>query len=248
MPSYKNLPLISSDGIDTADLIADLPSDAMSGSMRFVEEDQNVYIHDGASWTIRTVGGNVVNLADTSSIVWDAGQGFAYSIEIAADRTLANPTSLIPGATYTLIVVQGAGGSHVLSYGSNFYFSGGSKPTLSTAASAVDVLQFYTDGTYLFLMATSTNVAPFIAAPTSLTASTDEVGQITLGWTNHATNATGVRIYRVGAGFEQLVDLSPTAVSYIDTPLDPGQQQYHVVAFDATHESSPSNDATGEAL
>ena len=61
-----------------------------------------------------------------------------------------NPTNLKAGATYIWRIVQDATGSRTLSFGTAFKFSGGTAPTLTTAANAVDVLTGYSDGTNIY--------------------------------------------------------------------------------------------------
>ena len=108
------------------------------------------------------------NLTDGASIATDASL-FAYGgsydaytpagpylggsnvflVTLAGNRTLTNPTNLTPGVTYTWVITQDGTGSRTLAYGTMFTFPGGTKPTLSTAAGAVDVLTAVYDGTAL---------------------------------------------------------------------------------------------------
>jgi len=85
-------------------------------------------------------------LVDGASIAWNLATGNMASVTLAGNRTLANPTNKQPGS-YSLIVTQDATGSRTLAYGTDYIWPGGTAPTLSTAASAVDVLSFLSDGT-----------------------------------------------------------------------------------------------------
>lgn len=71
--------------------------------------------------------------------------------------TLANPTNIVAGQAGQIIVTQSATGSDLISsYGSDWKFSGGTAPTLTTTANAVDVLSYYViDTTHIAVTATS---------------------------------------------------------------------------------------------
>jgi len=88
-------------------------------------------------------------LTDGSSIAWDMNSGDIATVTLAGNRTLANPSNL-EVATYILIVKQDATGSRTLAYGTDYKWSGGTAPTLSTAANAVDLITFFCDGTNLY--------------------------------------------------------------------------------------------------
>lgn len=65
---------------------------------------------------------------------------------LAADNsgayTLANPTNLVAGQTGSIFVIQDSTGGRTLAYGSNFKTAGAAGFTLSTAASAVDRIDY----------------------------------------------------------------------------------------------------------
>lgn len=88
-------------------------------------------------------------LTDAASISWDMNNGEVATVTLGGNRALSNPTNLKVG-TYVLIVKQDGTGSRTLTYGSAFKWQGGTAPTLSTAANAVDVLTFVSDGTDLY--------------------------------------------------------------------------------------------------
>ena len=67
------------------------------------------------------------------------------------DRAVAAPTGQRAGSTYALIAKQDSSGSRQLDTTDPTYkFPGGTSPTLSTGANAVDVLTFVSDGTSMF--------------------------------------------------------------------------------------------------
>lgn len=88
-----------------------------------------------------------VALTDATSIVTDASLGSSFSVTLAGNRTLANPTNLTVGRTYRWEITQDGTGSRTLAYGALFTFSGSS--TLTTTAAALDIITAYYDGTKL---------------------------------------------------------------------------------------------------
>jgi len=90
----------------------------------------------------------VSTLSDTTNISWDSLNKAAV-VTLGGNRVLDNPTNLINGHTYTLIVKQDATGNRTLTYGNVYKWSGGTAPTLTTTANAVDIFTFIYDGTSL---------------------------------------------------------------------------------------------------
>lgn len=85
----------------------------------------------------------------TGHFAWDASAVQIATVNMSGNATLDNPTNLAVG-TYIVIATQSGGGSHTLDYGNKFKWPGGTPPTLSTGATAVDVLCFVSDGTSLY--------------------------------------------------------------------------------------------------
>lgn len=82
-----------------------------------------------------------VVLADGATIVVDLATFINAAVTLGGNRTLGNPTNT-KGQSGYIRVIQGGAGSRTLSFGSNWKFTGGIAPVLSTAAGAVDLL-FY---------------------------------------------------------------------------------------------------------
>lgn len=89
-------------------------------------------------------------LTDAASISWNTSTAQVAQVTLAGNRALANPASLLAGATYVLLVKQDATGSRTLSFGSQYKFPDGTAPTLSTATNAVDLLSFFCDGSAMY--------------------------------------------------------------------------------------------------
>jgi len=90
-----------------------------------------------------------ITLTDAASIAWNVATGQVAKVTLGGSRTMAAPTNLQDGACYTLNIIQDTTGSRTLSWNSVFAFTGGTAPTLSTAANAVDKISFQYDGTKL---------------------------------------------------------------------------------------------------
>ena len=108
--------------------------------------DSALMAQDAQEYT-KTINFNATTLTDQANIAWDLSSNQVTKVTLAGNRTLDNPTNIVDGATYILIVKQDATGSRTLSFGTSYLFPGGTAPTLSTAANAVDILTFVADGT-----------------------------------------------------------------------------------------------------
>jgi hypothetical protein len=98
----------------------------------------------GRSQTYTAAQGTAqVALTDGATISVDAALSNSFTVTLGGNRTLANPTNTVAGFTYVFRIVQDATGGRTLAYGTNYKFPGGTVPTLSTAANAVDILTCY---------------------------------------------------------------------------------------------------------
>lgn len=89
--------------------------------------------------------GAVVALTDGATITPDFSLGNNFSVTLGGNRTLASPTNLTAGQHGSIVIAQDATGSRTLAYGSSWKFSGGTAPTATTTANAVDVLAYYVE-------------------------------------------------------------------------------------------------------
>lgn len=89
--------------------------------------------------------GTVSALTSASTITPDFNNANNFSLTLATNATLANPSNLTAGQSGVITITQDSTGSRTLAYGSYWKFVGGTAPTLSTAASAVDELVYYVD-------------------------------------------------------------------------------------------------------
>ena len=94
-----------------------------------------------SSWTAAQRG-SISTLTDGATITPDFALANNYTVTLGGNRTLANPTNLTAGQSGSIFVVQDGPGSRTLAYGSYWDFIGGTAPTLSTAANAVDRIDY----------------------------------------------------------------------------------------------------------
>ena len=88
------------------------------------------------------VRSNIVTLTDAANIAYDMDDGNNATVTLGGNRTLDNPSNITVGQSGSIFIVQDGTGSRTLSYGSAFDFAGGTAPTLSTGANAVDRIDF----------------------------------------------------------------------------------------------------------
>ena len=81
-------------------------------------------------------------LTDGATITPDFGANQNFTVTLGGNRALANPSNMVVGQTGSIFKVQDGTGSRTLSYGSSYDFAGGTAPTLTTAASAVDRIDY----------------------------------------------------------------------------------------------------------
>ncbi len=91
--------------------------------------------------------GTISALTDGATITPDFSAANNYSVTLGGNRTLANPTNLTAGQSGVIVITQDGTGSRTLAYGSYWKFPGGTAPTLTTTASAVDALVYYVEST-----------------------------------------------------------------------------------------------------
>lgn len=89
-------------------------------------------------------------LVDATTISWNLALASKAFVILGGNRTLSNPTSMINGGTYILIVKQDASGNRTLAYGAVYKWQSGIAPVLSTSANAIDIISFVSDGVNMY--------------------------------------------------------------------------------------------------
>ena len=86
--------------------------------------------------------GSITTLTDGATVTPDFAASNNYTLTLGGNRTIANPTNLTAGQSGSIFLVQDGTGSRTVSWGSYWDFAGGTAPTLTTTASAVDRIDY----------------------------------------------------------------------------------------------------------
>lgn len=90
-------------------------------------------------------------LSDAATIATDCSTSNVFTVTLGGNRTLGAPTNGLAGSTYIWIITQDGSGNRTLAFNSAFKFPGGTDPTLSTSAAAVDIISAVTpDGSTFY--------------------------------------------------------------------------------------------------
>lgn len=93
-----------------------------------------------------------VTLTDASTISLDMSSGFNFQVTLGGNRTLDNPTNAKVGQSGVIVVTQDGTGGRTLNFGSNYKFSNGTAPTLSSTANSVNMMFYYVYTTSFILI------------------------------------------------------------------------------------------------
>ena len=105
----------------------------------------NVKKIETASGGISLTGGaaaNVTALTDGSTITIDMATACHHSVTLGGNRTFAAPSNQVVGQSGSIFITQDGTGSRTASFNSAFKFVGGTAPTLTTTAAAVDRIDY----------------------------------------------------------------------------------------------------------
>ena len=97
-------------------------------------------------------------LTDGATIDWNLSTQQVAKVTLGGNRTLNAPTNQQAGAFYSLAIIQDGTGSRTLTFNSAYKFTGALAPTLTTTASAKDIIIFKSDGTNLLEVGRSLNI------------------------------------------------------------------------------------------
>ena len=103
--------------------------------------------------------GTPVALTDASTVAVDLSLGNNFTLTLAGNRTLGAPSNVTAGQSGVIVVTQDGTGSRTLAYNSAYKFAGGTAPTLTTTASAVDVLAYYVESSSRITVTSLLNVS-----------------------------------------------------------------------------------------
>lgn len=135
-PALKRLTYLVSNNGELLVPVSDLVG---AGSVaQFIANVQDKILDTDAVWGAAAF----VTLTDAATIAVDMSTFINATVTLGGNRTLGNPTNTVAGRSGLIQVLQDGDGSRTLAYASNWKFAGGSAPTLTTTASARDLL-FY---------------------------------------------------------------------------------------------------------
>ena len=86
--------------------------------------------------------GVITVLTSATTITPDYNASNNWTCTLNHNATIANPTNLTAGQSGSIFLVQDGTGSRTVSWGSYWDFAGGTAPTLTTTASAVDRIDY----------------------------------------------------------------------------------------------------------
>lgn len=91
--------------------------------------------------------GSYVTLTDAATVAIDLSLSNNYQVTLGGNRTIGAPTNVVAGQSGVIRIVQDATGSRTASWNSVFKFPGGTAPTLTTTANAVDLVAYHVEST-----------------------------------------------------------------------------------------------------
>lgn len=86
--------------------------------------------------------GTIGTLTDGATITPDFATANNFTVTLAGNRTIANPTNLTAGQSGSIFIVQDGTGSRTAAWGSYWDFAAGTAPTLTTTAAGVDRVDY----------------------------------------------------------------------------------------------------------
>ena len=100
----------------------------------------------------------IVTLADGALITPNFSNSNNFVVTLGGNRTLVNPTGVTTGQSGVIIVKQDGTGSRTLGIQSHYHFTGGTAPTFTTTANAVDVIGYVAYGATTIACTTTLDV------------------------------------------------------------------------------------------
>jgi hypothetical protein len=98
-----------------------------------------------ASGGVSLTGGaaaNITALSDGATITIDMATACHHSVTLGGNRTFAAPSNQVVGQSGSIFITQDGTGSRTASFNAAFKFVGGTAPTLTTTAAAVDRIDY----------------------------------------------------------------------------------------------------------
>ncbi len=109
------------------------------GTTPAISIDEN----QGVTFSKSVIGSTLTDTSNTGSITLDFQANQNFVLTLTGNVTLANPTTEAVGQSGIMVFIQDGTGSRTLSLGTDYETAGAAGITLSTAASAVDVVPYF---------------------------------------------------------------------------------------------------------
>ena len=103
--------------------------------------DAKAAVGTANTWTAGQRG-EITALSDGATITIDMADSNNFSVTLGGNRTFANPSNDTAGQCGSIFITQDGTGSRTASWGSDWDFAGGTAPTLTTTAAAVDRIDY----------------------------------------------------------------------------------------------------------
>jgi len=128
--------------LNAADIGAVVVGDGLSLAGATVSVDSTVTRNNSNQTFTKAQRGSITALTDAANIATDMSLNNFFSVTLAGNRTLDNPSNIVAGQSGSIFITQDGTGNRTLAYGSYWDFDGGMAPTLSAAAGAIDRLDY----------------------------------------------------------------------------------------------------------
>ena len=132
-------------------------SDIQEGEICYATDQDKLYVKEGAA-LVSTQGsfatlsdaqtftagqrGEVTTLTSGATVTPDLNDSNNFTLTLGENLTIANPSNCTAGQSGSIFLVQDATGSRTAAWDSYWDFAGGTAPTLTTTAAAVDRVDY----------------------------------------------------------------------------------------------------------
>jgi hypothetical protein len=133
-------------------------SDIQEGEICYATDEDKLYVKEGAALVSTqpannattsaaqtfTAGqrGEITTLTSGATVTPDFNDSNNFTLTLDQNLTIANPSNLVAGQSGSIFLVQDGTGSRTAAWGTYWDFAGGTAPTLTTTASAVDRIDY----------------------------------------------------------------------------------------------------------
>lgn len=99
-----------------------------------------------------------LSIDSSNNVAWNLSTQQVAKLTLTGNVTLSAPSNQQAGAFYSIALIQDGTGSRTVTFNSAYKFTGATAPTLTTTASAKDIIIFKSDGTNLLEVGRSLNI------------------------------------------------------------------------------------------